>query len=63
MRLDRERIRRIIFESDTREGRLFDVALIACILLSVGTVVLDTSVPIPGAYDTLFYVLEWLFTG
>jgi len=62
MRLDRERVRKIIFESDTREGRLFDVALIVCILLSVFTVVLDTSVPIPGAYDTLFYVLEWLFT-
>ena len=62
MRIDRERVRRIIFESDTREGRLFDVALIGCILLSVATVVLDTSVPIPGDFDTLFYVLEWLFT-
>jgi len=62
MRLDRERVRKIIFESDTPEGRLFDVALIVCILLSVATVVLDTAVPIPGAFDTTFYVVEWLFT-
>ena len=44
----RERIYQIIFETDTRAGRAFDVALICSILLSVLLVMLDS---IPGVHD------------
>ncbi len=52
----------IIFESDTKRGKLFDVILLILILLSVLTVMLD-SVPTAKMYlDTWFYYLEWSFT-
>ena len=38
----RRRAYEIIFEHDTRAGRLFDVALLAAILLSVLAVMLET---------------------
>jgi voltage-gated potassium channel len=52
----------IIFEADTRAGRLFDLALIATILASVLVVILDSVGPITARYGTLFDVLEWGFT-
>lgn len=53
----------VIFEADTRRGRLFDVWLLIAILTSVLVVMLD-SVPSVGArHGSLFEVLEWGFTA
>ena len=52
----------VIFEADTRAGRVFDLALIAAILASVLVVILDSVGPITARYGTLFDVLEWGFT-
>lgn len=52
----------IIFEADTRAGRLFDVALIAAILVSVTVVVLDSVPRVSGAAGRELRVLEWGFT-
>ena len=52
----------IIFEADTRAGRLFDLALILAILASVLVVILDSVQSIAGRHGTLFDVLEWGFT-
>jgi voltage-gated potassium channel len=52
----------IIFEADTRAGRLFDLLLIATILASVLVVVLDSVQSITARYGGLFNVLEWGFT-
>lgn len=52
----------IIFESETRAGRWFDLALIAVILVSVGVVVLDSVQPIRTRWGAVFGVLEWFFT-
>ena len=38
----REQVRLIIFGTETREGRLFDVVLLWCIGLSVAAVVLES---------------------
>ena len=46
----------VIFEADTRAGRLFDLALIATILASVLVVILDSVGPITARYGTLFDV-------
>nr|WP_315183844.1 ion transporter [uncultured Albidiferax sp.] len=52
----------VIFEADTRAGRLFDLVLIGLILASVGVVVLDSMAAVHARYSALFNVLEWVFT-
>ncbi len=54
---------RIIFESDTRAGRAFDILLICLILSSVLVVIADSVESLRDGWDTAFGVLEWLFTG
>jgi len=52
----------VIFEADTRAGRLFDKCLIAVILASVAVVVADSVQSIAQQHHRLFHVLEWVFT-
>lgn len=59
----RERMYTVIFEADTRSGRLFDLTLIAFILASVVVVVLDSMASVHARYNELFNVLEWTFTA
>ncbi len=58
----RARAYTIIFEADTRPGRLFDLALIAAILGSVLVVILDSVQSITERWGAVFDVLEWGFT-
>jgi voltage-gated potassium channel len=60
----RERLERIIFETDTPAGKTFDVALILTICASVTVVVLST-LPFAGKdpYRSAFLALEWSFTS
>ena len=58
----RLRLYTIIFEADTRAGRLFDQWLIVVILASVAAVVLDSVQTLGTRYDLVFGILEWLFT-
>lgn len=52
----------IIFESDTPAGKLFDVILIGCILLSVLLVIFESFQGLPSYLNTLFIVFEFVFT-
>jgi voltage-gated potassium channel len=52
----------IIFEADTRLGRLFDLTLIWFILASVMVVLLDSMAPVHAKYSTVLGGLEWGFT-
>ena len=52
----------VIFEADTRAGRLFDLALIWLILASVAVVVLDSFAALHARWGALLGVLEWIFT-
>ena len=54
---------RIIFESDTRSGRAFDIVLFFAIILSVLAVMLDSVRAIHAAYGGLLLGIEWFFTG
>ncbi|GAB3638171.1 ion transporter [Hymenobacter arcticus] len=54
---------RVIFESDTRAGRASDIGLLAAILLSVGTVLLDSVEEIRQQFGPYLRGLEWFFTG
>ncbi|MCJ8305098.1 ion transporter, partial [Shewanella sp.] len=58
----RHLLRRIIFGTDTKLGRYFDIALIVCIILSVALVFLDTVASIHERYGEIINILEWGFT-
>ncbi|WP_114154966.1 ion transporter [Chromobacterium haemolyticum] len=52
----------IIYEADTRPGRIFDLALIVAILLSVLTVILESVQSIQAAWGPQLKILDWCFT-
>lgn len=52
----------VIFESDTRAGKAFDVALLLAIAASVAVVMADSVPSFGGRYPLLFDALEWGFT-
>lgn len=52
----------VIFEADTRAGRLFDLWLLAAIVASVAVVMADSVQALNDRYGELFTVLEWVFT-
>ena len=52
----------IIFEADTRAGRLFDQCLIFAILLSVAVVAMGSVGAVADRVGIWFEVLEWVFT-
>lgn len=52
----------IIFGYESARGKLFDIALICCILISVTAVLLDSVASIHQSYGTLLFRLEWMFT-
>ncbi|HYF04101.1 MAG TPA: ion transporter [Patescibacteria group bacterium] len=58
----REKIRIIIFETNTRAGHLFDVALLGLILGSVIAVILESVPEIGGRFAGAYYFLDWVFT-
>ncbi|MFZ5430150.1 MAG: ion transporter [Bacteroidota bacterium] len=60
--LRKDKLYEIIFEADTREGRLFDVALIFLILFSIALVMLDSIQGISGKYHQLLRIAEWIVT-
>lgn len=58
----RNQLHEIIFEADTRAGRLFDVLLIGCILASIATVMLDSMESVRDTYGAWLTATEWTFT-
>jgi voltage-gated potassium channel len=56
------KLHEIIFEADTRPGRIFDIFLIIIILLSVLAVMLDSVRSIQSHLGHFLTTLEWLFT-
>lgn len=58
----RLRLYTVIFEADTRAGRLFDQLLIALILISILVVVFDSMQSVSASQRQIFTGLEWFFT-
>lgn len=52
----------IIFEADTRAGKLFDIVLLWCIVVSILAVMLETVEGFRQQYYTLLTTIEWTFT-
>jgi voltage-gated potassium channel len=58
----RNRLHEIIFEADTRAGRLFDLTLLIAIILSVLAVMLESVESVNDRYGEVLRVIEWAFT-
>jgi voltage-gated potassium channel len=58
----RRRVHEIVFESDTKSGRAFDIVVITAILLSVAVVIADSVPALARRWRTPFDVAEWFFT-
>jgi len=58
----KQKVHEIIFEADTVTGKLFDVILLAAILLSIIGVMLESVNEIDKKYHELIMAFEWGFT-
>lgn len=52
----------IVFKSDTRAGKVFDIFLLWAIVISVLIAMLDSVPALNGTYGFYFYIIEWVFT-
>src|SRR5687768_11875468 len=53
---------RIVFGTDTRAGRLFDLTVFVCIIASVAAALLDSVPALNQRFHSAFYMMEWFFT-
>ncbi len=58
----RDKLYEIIFEADTREGKLFDMVLIILILFSILLVMLDSVPSVSSKYHEYLIAAEWMVT-
>jgi voltage-gated potassium channel len=58
----RRRLHTVVFETDTRAGRAFDIAVIAAILTSIVVVMVDSVQPLAQRHGRLLAAAEWAFT-
>lgn len=58
----KNRLHEVIYETNTREGRLFNVLSMSLILLSILVVMLDSISSLHAKHGGLFLTLEWIFT-
>jgi len=58
----KERLHEVIFEADTKKGKLFDQILLVMIIASVVVVMLESVEAISSKYHDVLYILEWFFT-
>lgn len=58
----REKLHEVIFEAETKEGKLFDVILLIMIVMSIIVVMWETVPFYYNNYRRIFLTLEWVFT-
>jgi len=56
------RLHEVIYESNTKAGKAFDVGLLIAIVASIVVVMLDSVDIYKLKFGHIFYVLEWVFT-
>lgn len=61
--INKHLIYQIVFESDTKAGKCFDVLLLWCILVSFFVAVLDNIPNLNLNFKNEFYTIEWAFTA
>lgn len=58
----RFRLHEVIYESNTKSGKAFDVALLFAIFTSIMLVMMDSVKEIHAQYGSIIYTFEWIFT-
>ncbi|MFD0975933.1 ion transporter [Salinimicrobium gaetbulicola] len=58
----RSKLHEIIYEADTRAGKLFDLVLLFVIILSIVLVMLESVKSLNAQYFEWFYKAEWIIT-
>ena len=58
----KKKLHEIIFEADTKNGKLFDIILLAAIILSVISVILESVNEINEKYHEIILAFEWFIT-
>jgi len=58
----RRRLFRVVFESDTRAGRIFDTIVIVAIVLSIAAVMADSVEGVKSRHGPVLDAIEWMFT-
>lgn len=56
------KLHRIIYEADSREGKIFDLIIIVAILFSILLVMLESVKELDARYHTFFNISEWVIT-
>jgi voltage-gated potassium channel len=56
------RLYKIIFHTDTRAGKMFDIILMVAIILSIIVVFLDSVARIHNQQGEILFIAEWVFT-
>lgn len=59
----RAKAQEIIFESDTRAGKAFDIGLILAIMVSVAVVMMESVETLEARFGPFLRAAEWAFTG
>ena len=62
MKNSKERLYEIIFEADTREGKIFDLILLVIILVSIALVMLESVPFIRDNHGHMLKLSEWVIT-
>ena len=58
----RKKIKLIVFSTETRAGRLFDMTLLWIIVFSILVIMLESVPALNAKYHGEFKILEWVFT-
>jgi len=58
----KSRLHDIIYEADTKEGKLFDIILIITIIISIVLVMLESVSSIDQKYHNILNISEWIIT-
>ncbi|MCW0482639.1 ion transporter [Gaoshiqia sediminis] len=61
--LAKQKLYEVIFEADSRGGKIFDISLLLIILASIILVMLESVPAISKEYRHVLNVLEWVITG
>lgn len=59
----RNHLYEVIFEADTRAGKLFDVGLLVVILFSIACVMIESVASIEATYHNQLKIAEWIVTA
>ena len=58
----RNKVHKLIFETDTRSGKIFDISLLILIVMSVILVMLESVASFNDTYGEWFKIAEWVIT-